>query len=284
MKYSLASVIVCPECKSQLDLRIKKRTKNRVHKGELFCKKCRKSFEIINDIVCFRKLGLKDKNEKKIQNTKELFLGQEYKKEWYKHFSKKEFSILKQEWKFIINNLDLKESKIHLDWATGTARFLRNILGKARGEVIALDFGYPNCLALRLFLKKLNKYSKVTIICGDARNMPFSSNSIDSVSSWHGLDEPNINEAIDESKRILKKNKKIAVSGLFYEKGSKSLKIAKKSGIKLAEKDKAYTYFKKLKFKNIKYKKFPKVKETSHKNFIPKYGDYYTIYGISGKK
>lgn len=284
MKHSIASIIICPKCKSKLNLKIEKKTKNRIQDGELFCKKCKKSFKIIDDIVCFKKINREDKNKKKIQEMRNLFLNQEYKKEWYKHFSKKEFSILKKEWKFIIDNLNLTKSKVHLDWATGTGRFLRNILNKTKTEIIALDFGYPNCLGLKEFFKKIKGYSNVTIICGDARDMFFADDSIDSISSWHGLDELDIDKAIDESKRILKKNKKIAVSGLFYEKGSKSLNIAKKAKINFAEPDRAYNYFKKLKFRDIKYKKFAKIKETSKKNFIPKYGDYYIIYGISAKK
>lgn len=284
MNQKLISVIVCPKCKSQLDLKVKKRTRNRIHKGKLLCKNCNASFDIIDDIVCFRKITKGDKNKTKIQKTKDLFLNQEYKKEWQRHFSKKEFFAVKEEWKWIINSLDLRNSKIHLDWATGTGRFLRNILEIVKGQIIALESDYATCVGLRAFLKKIDGYSNITIIRGDARAMPFSDNSIDSISSWHGLDEPDIDKAIDESKRILKKDKKIAVSGLFYEKGSKSLGIAKKSKINFAQQERAYDYFKKLEFKDIKYKVFPKVKETSRENFLPHYGDYYYIYDISTKK
>ena len=114
--------------------------------------------------------------------------------------------------------------------------------------------------------------------------MFFSDDSIDSISSWHGLNEPDMFDAVNESKRILKKNKKIVVSGEFYEEGSASLKLAKRAGIDFAEKDKTYNYFKKLGFKNIKYKKFSKTRETSRENFIPKYNEYHTVYGISAKK
>jgi len=284
MKRKLSKIFICPRCKTFLRLKIIKKHNERVKQGFLLCLKCNIKYEIINDIVCFKRIKVKNKDEKKIESIKDLFLNYEYKKEWYKHFSKQELSTLKKEWKFIIDNLNLNKSKVHLDWATGTGRFLRNILNKANGEIIALDFGYSNCVGLKIFLKKLNKYSNITIVCADARDMPFTDNSIDSISSWHGLDEPRIEKAINESKRVLKKNKKVAFSGVFYEKNSKSLELSRKFRINFAEEDKAYYYFKKFNFKDIKYQKFPKVKEKSRRNFIPRYGDYWTVYTISGKK
>jgi ubiquinone/menaquinone biosynthesis C-methylase UbiE len=143
-----------------------------------------------------------------------------------------------------------------------------------------MDFGYANCLGLQKFLKKIGKYSKVTIVCGDARKIFLADNSIDSISSWHGLDEPNIEKALEESMRILKKSGRIALAGLLYDKGSESLKLAKKAGIQFAEKDKAYNYIKKIGFRNIKYKEFSRMKEKTNQNYIPKRGDYSTSYVI----
>lgn len=281
MKENLVPMICCPKCKSLLQLEEKRKTKERIHTGKLYCKKCNSTFKIVKDIVCFKRITRK---KKEISKMKGLFLGQEFKKEWQKHFTKKELSALKKEWKWMVENLNLEKSKIHLDWGTGTGRFLREILDKVEGEVVALEIDYPTCLGLKMFLKKLGKYSQVTIIYGDARNMPFCSNSVDSISSWHGLDEPKINKAIDESKRILKPNKKIALSGLFYEKGSESLKIAKKERVNFAEENKALQYFKKLNFKDIKYKVFFEREWSLQDSFLPRIGDRYTVYGINGTK
>jgi len=284
MRQKLTSIIICPGCKSPLRLEISDKSKSRVHNGGLLCKKCNIKFGIIDDIVCFKSVTLKDKNKTKLQKIRDLFLQQEYKKEWLKHFTKQELPALKKEWDWMVNNLNLKKNKIHLDWATGTGRFLRNILKIIKGEVIVVEFDYPTCLGLRAFLKKIGKYSNVTIIYGDARIMPFSDNSIDSISSWHGLDEPNINKAIDESKRVLKLNKVFSAAGLFYKKESESLKIAKKWKIEFAEENMAYRYFKRVGFKNIKHKTFFKGKWLERGSFLPRFGDYYTSYAISGRK
>jgi ubiquinone/menaquinone biosynthesis C-methylase UbiE/uncharacterized protein YbaR (Trm112 family) len=280
VKHSLASIFICPGCGSKLSLIVERKTGDRIHKGRLFCEKCKQSFEIVDDIVLFKKLKEKDKDKKKIKEMEKLFLGPELRKVWYEHFPGKELSLLKKEWDFMIENLNLPKSKIHLDWATGTGRFLRNILDKAGTEIVAMDFGYANCLGLQKFLKKIGKYSKVTIVCGDARKIFLADNSIDSISSWHGLDEPNIEKALEESMRILKKSGRIALAGLLYDKGSESLKLAKKAGIQFAEKDKAYNYIKKIGFRNIKYKEFSRMKEKTNQNYIPKRGDYSTSYVI----
>ena len=283
MKEKIIPILICPECGDSLNLKAEKKTGNRIQTGDLKCSNCGASFKIVDDIVCFGSIterGL----DKKIKRVREMFLDYELSKRWIKHFTNEEFNALKKEWKWMIDKLDLKNSEIHLDWATGTGRFLRNILNLVKGEIITLETDYATCVGLRDFLKKIKKYSKVTIICGDARNMPLADNSVDSASSWHGLDEPRISKALDEAKRILKKNKTLAVSGLFFEGNSKSLKIALQEGIEFAKKDKTQQYFKKLGFKDIDYKIFFKGRWTSGKDFLPKKGDHYASYTVAGKK
>lgn len=283
MRKKIISILVCPKCGSFLDLEIEKRSKDRIQTGDLKCNKCSASFKIIDDIVCFKSIAEKGL-DKKIKKFQESFLNQELKKKWLKYFNKKEFTALKEEWRWMINKLNLKNSKIHLDWATGSGRFLRNILGVIKGEIIAMEIDYATCVGLRDFLKKIKGYSRVTIICSDARKMPLADNSIDSISSWHGLDEPNISKAIDESKRVLKLNKIFSAAGLFYKKESKSLKIANKWKIKFAEENMAYRYFKRVGFKNIKHKTFFEGKWLERESFLPRFGDYYTSYAVVGRK
>lgn len=283
MRQKITSILICPKCGGSLNLEITKKFKDRIQMGNFKCKKCSASFKIIDDIICFKSITEKDL-DKKIKRVRKMFLDQELNKKWVKHFTDEEFGALKKEWKWMINKLNLKNSQIHLDWATGTGRFLRNTLNLAKGEIITLENDYATCIGLRDFLKKIRRYSKVTIIYGDARNMPLANNSIDSTSTWSGLDEPKINKAIDEAKRVLKKKGVLVVSGLFFEDNSKSLRIALKEGIEFAKKDKTQQYFKKLGFKDIDYKVFFKGKWTSSKDFLPKKDDHYASYAVAGRK
>jgi len=284
MKKDIISILICPECQSSLKLEATDQSDDRIHQGNLFCNKCSNVFEVIDDIICFKQITQKNKSQKKIQKIQNMFLKQEFKKEWLKNFTGEEKWVLEREWKWMIDNLNLIESKIHLDWATGTGRFLRNVLEIIKGEIIALEIDYPTCLGLKDFLKKIDKYSRVSIIYGNAQNMPLADSSIESVSSWHGLNEPNISKALSESKRVLKENRSLAVIGLFYKEESESLRVALKERIEFAVKGKAQQYFKELGFKDIKYKTFFKGKWSEEKSFLPKLGDYYTVYGISGEK
>lgn len=284
MKRNLLSILICPKCRASLKLLENKKPGDRIRNGKLFCGKCNINFEIIDEVVCFKSLTKKDKDKKQIRKLQDLLIQQEVGKRWLKHFAKQELPALKNEWSWMINALNAGKSKIHLDWATGTGRFLRNILNIIKGEIIILEVDYPTCVGLKTFLKKINKYSKITIICGDARTMPLAYNSVDSVSSWHGLDEPKISKAISESKRVLKPNKVLSVAGLFYGKGSESLNLAQKHKIEFAEKDKILKLFKKLHFENIRYRIFFHGEWSDHHSFLPRFGDHYTSYAISGKK
>jgi len=185
----------------------------------------------------------------------------------------------------MIKSSGLRKSRIHLDWCTGTGRFLRNILNLVKGEIIVLEIDYPACIGMKALFKKIKRYSKITIICGDAKKLPFASGTIDSVTSWNGLGEIGMNKAVTESKRVLKKDKVLATSGLFYDKGSKSLKAALKWKVNFAREGEVVKYFSKVGFKDIKYRVFLKSKCLDRKmSFLPKFGDYYTNYGIKGKK
>ncbi len=50
MRKSLLKILVCPICKSDLDLNISKQQKNEIILGELVCKKCKELFPIKNGI------------------------------------------------------------------------------------------------------------------------------------------------------------------------------------------------------------------------------------------
>lgn len=283
MKEKIIPILICPKCGGSLGLKIENKSGDRISEGNLNCDKCDANFEIIDSIVCFKPIQEKGLNEK-IKRIREMFFSQELNKEWLKNFDKEEQSALEEEWKWMKDKLDLENSEFHLDWATGTGRFLRNLLDLVKGEIITLETDYATCLGLRDLLKETDEYPKITIIYGDARNMPLADNSVDSASSWHGIDEPKINKALDEAKRTLKGDRPLVVSGLFFEDNSRSLKIALQEKIEFAEKGKTQQYFKKLGFKDVDYKTFFEGKWASDKDFLPKKGDYYASYAVAGRK
>jgi len=283
MRLNVINYLACPECKSGLLLSIYKKTKNRVVEGELKCKNCGKKFYIKNEIVCFASCKKKqfERNARKLRKTT---VEQEVPKKWMRFFSKPELTALKKEWDFLLSVVKKAKPTVHLDFATGTGRFLRNIIPKTKGEIVALDNGYGTCQELRYFLKEIRKYKRVSIICADARKMPFKNGAFNSISSWSGLDEPKMKDAIKETKRVLKRGGYFAASGTHYQKGSKSFLLAQKHGIGFLNKEMIIKTLKAVNFYKIEHKIFYKGHWNEKGDYLPVFGDSYITYAVKGKK
>lgn len=283
MRREILKILVCPKCGSPLRLVSVNESKVRIHEGNLDCLKCGVNFKILDDTACF--LPQKDVDRMRVIEIENIF-KKEIKKKWLKQFQWQERRLIKEEWKWMFNKLNLNQSKIHLDWGTGIGRFLREILKKPRGEVVVLEMDFSTCIGLKESLEKLGKYFRISFICADARNMPFKDSSIDSISSWHCLDQPRIRKAIDESRRVLKNGKTMVASGFFIKGKSEILKVASRAGMEFVKEGAASLYFRGLRFKSIEYKIFFEGKWSKRKNYLPRFGDYYyyVTYEISGKK
>lgn len=280
----MLKILICPNCKSPLKLEIGEGVK-RIISGKLLCGKCKKVYEIKDEVVYFKPHRF-SRQGVKYKNIQRMFFRNEINDGWLNHFKSKELSSLKSEMRWMISKIRLSHPEIHLDWATGTGRFLRELIEdtESKFNIIALEIDPITASILKDSLKKADVYDKVTVMCCDARKMPFAGDSMDSISSWHGVDEPNMRKAINESRRILKTNGRIVLSGLFYEENSESLKKADKYKIDFTREEEVEKYFRALKFKNIEYKEIFRGVQNNKKDFIPQYGDLYTSYGISGQK
>lgn len=283
MRMNIINYLACPECQTKLSFSIQRKIKERIVKGELKCKRCGKKFYIKNGIAYFASC-IKKQFERNPQKLRRITIKQEIPKTWMKFYSKKELVALYKEWNWMLSVIKKNINTIHLDFATGTGRFLRNVVSKTKGEVITLDNGYGTCQELQYFLKKIGKYNRVSIICADARKMPFRSGVFNSVSSWHGLDEPRIKDAIKEAKRVLKRGGFFVASGFHYQKGSKSFLRAKKHGINFLIKEEIIHTLMDVSFHKIKHKVFYKGRWNGKGDYLPMYNDLYITYAIRGKK
>ena len=114
--------------------------------------------------------------------------------------------------------------------------------------------------------------------------MPFRNGVFDSVSSWHGLDELKMEDAIKEAKRVLKKGGYFTASGVHYQKGSKSFSIAKKHNIQFIAKEAIMQALKEVGFRKIEYKRFFQGKWNEKGSYLPIIGDSYSTYAIRVKR
>jgi uncharacterized protein YbaR (Trm112 family) len=283
MRFGIINYLACPICRADFLLLIHKKTKERVIDGKLKCKKCGRSFYIKNGIACFESCQKKslEKDAKKLRQTT---IEQEIPKKWMDIFSKEELASLKKEWNWMLSPIKKNKNAIHLDFATGTGRFLRNIISKTKGEIVALDNGLSTCQELQYFLKRIRGYKKVSIVCADACKMPFKNGTFDNATSWAGLGEQKMEGAIKEARRVLKNRACFAVSGLHYQKDSKSFSIAKKHHIGFVTKEAIMRALKKVKFRNIEHRVFFCGKWNEKESYLPVFGDPYSTFAVRAQK
>lgn len=282
MRINIINHLACPICRGDFLLSTHKKTKERIIDGELKCKECSKSFYIKRGLACFVPLDGEPKED--AEKLRKITIKQEIPKAWAKLFSKEEFTALRREWNWMLSVIDKDKNTIHLDFATGTGRFLRNIVSKTNGEIIALDFGYSTCQELIYFLKKIKKYKRISVICADARKMPFKDRAFNSVNSWAGLSEQKMEEVIKETRRVLKKGAYLTASGLHYQKNSRSFLLARKHHINFITKEAIIQTLKKNDFKNIEHKIFFRGKWNEKESYLPIFGDFYSTFAIKAQK
>ncbi|MDI6603172.1 MAG: class I SAM-dependent methyltransferase [Patescibacteria group bacterium] len=282
MRISIINYLACPVCRGDFLLSTHEKTKERVIGGKLKCKKCSKSFYIENGIACFVCLDRKITEDTK--KLRRITIKQEIPKTWTKLFSKEEYTALRKEWDWMLSVVEKNKNAVHLDFATGTGRFLRNIVSKTNGEIIALDFSYSTCQELIYFLKKIKKYRRVSVICADAHKMPFKNGVFNSVSSWAGLAEPRMEGVIKEARRVLKRMAYLTASGLHYQKDSRSFLLAKKNYINFVTKKAIIQTLKKANFRNIEHKVFFRGKWNEKESYLPILGDSYSTFAIRAQK
>lgn len=282
MKTSTINHLVCPACQDKPLFLIHKKTTKRIIDGELKCRRCSKSFYIRNGIACF--IPLAKKPTEGIKRLRRITIEQEIPKTWLEHFSKEELAALYKEWNWMLSSIKKDKNAVHLDFAIGTGRFLRNIFPRTKGRIIALDNGYGTCLELQYFLKKIRKYNRVSIICADARKMPFKNGTFDSVSTWQGLDEPEMEKAIKEAKRVLKKGGYLVASGIHYQKGSKSFSRARKHNIRFLTKEMIIKTLRNVGFRKIEHKTFFRGRWNEKGDYLPIFNDFYSTYAVRAKK
>ncbi len=114
--------------------------------------------------------------------------------------------------------------------------------------------------------------------------MPFKNGTFDSITSWHGLDEPKMERAVREAKRVLKKDRYFAASGIHYQKGSKSFLRAQKHEIGFLTKEMVTQTLRAARFRKINHKIFYKGQWSEKGDYLPIFNDLYMIYTVRAKK
>lgn len=204
MKERLMDFLVCPECKSNLELKNELKEDNEIKEGKLVCQKCNRVFYIKDfipkfvetdkyvDSFSFEWNTFYDVQMDILNNTDESDKTFRYKTGWEPE--------------------DIK-GKLILDVGVGAGRFA-DVVSRWGGEVVGIDLSF----AVDAAYKNIGNRKNVHIIQADIFNLPFKNESFDHMYSIGVLHHtPDTNKAFKSVVPFLKKGGEFAV--FIYEKG-----------------------------------------------------------------
>ena len=197
MKESLLKLLICPKCKSDLTLSVRRKDKEIVE-GDLFCDTCNNHYPIHNYVPRFVM------SDKYVTN---------FSMEWDLHRNTQLDSISgtgESERTFIEKtgfDLQMLKGKLILDAGCGSGRFME-IAAKYGAEVVGVDLSYAVDSAFANM--GLNKI--INIIQADIFDLPLKIESFDFIYSIGVLHHtPSTKDAFMHLPGLLKKNGEIAI-------------------------------------------------------------------------
>lgn len=169
MKEELLKILVCPKCKSELDLKDAKMENNEIIEGKIICKSCNTEYPIFNYIPRFVK------NDMYVDNFS--FEWNLHRKTQLDSFSGTDESekSFKKRTGFDLENL---KGKLVLDVGCGSGRYLE-VAEKYGANAIGIDLSYSVDAAF----KNLGFKKNINIIQADVFDLPFKEEVFDCIFS-----------------------------------------------------------------------------------------------------
>ena len=180
MKNRLFEFLVCPTCRGEISLYIRKKIKNEIIEGKLNCKKCQESFPILGGIPRF--VVDKTKGFIKTENAFSAKWRTHHKnhqaQDWI-DFQQKWF-LERYGWKSIKQfNGFLKNKHTILDAGTGIGNSAKMLSANPDSEVFALDASE----SIDFAYKKYGKIPNIHFLQADLRKLPFNKKFFDYIYS-----------------------------------------------------------------------------------------------------
>lgn len=229
----LEKLLLCPNCRGEVTIKVKTMDDLGIKDGVLVCLKCGGQFEISDGIFYLRKVVKVegDRGEEwKLEEFEERYKSLPVYKsaiEWGNIMGIPEevtrFMYPKVKGR-ILELLQPHEGDLILDVGCGVGYFLFEILEKNQGlsiPMIGLDVAVPNIKRLRERCKK-EKVKNILCVVADAQNLPISNNSIDHIVCTEVLEHvPSPSLSIGLMARMLKKNGTLLISTPLEEANKK---------------------------------------------------------------
>ncbi len=198
MKEKLLEILICPVCKSGLELKNTKVENGEIKEGKIICKSCDSEYPVFNYIPRFVK------NDKYVDNFS--FEWNLHRKTQLDSFSGTDESeeTFKKRTGFDTGNL---KGKLVLDVGCGSGRY-SEVAGKYGANVIGIDLSYSVDAAF----KNLGSKKNIHIIQADVFELPFKEEIFDYIFSIGVLHHtPNTQKAFKCLPKFLKSGGEIAI-------------------------------------------------------------------------
>ena len=179
MKESLVKYLICPKCKSDMRLIIKKVSKQEILSGDIICKK-RHKFPIIDGVPRFvvDKAKIFVKTEDSFSSKWKKFNKTYHSKKWFE--GQKKWFLERFGWKTSSNfNKFLKTRSRILDAGTGVGNSAKLFSSNPKADVFAIDASESVIFAY----KKYGNLSNIHFLQADIRELPFRKNFFDFICS-----------------------------------------------------------------------------------------------------
>jgi len=180
LKISLLEFLVCPACRGEISINIRKKIKSEIIEGSLTCKKCKEVFSITKGIPRFVKDQTKNfvKTEDAFSAKWRLHHKNHQAQDWI-DFQQKWF-FERYEWKSQNQFLKFLENKnTILDAGTGVGNSAKMLSSNPNSQVFALDASE----SIDFAYKKYGKTSNIHFLQADLRVLPFNKKFFDFIYS-----------------------------------------------------------------------------------------------------
>lgn len=198
MKTSALRFLVCPACKSDLELRVRSRQGAEVIEGRLACRSCGVHYPVIGGVPRFVKEG-----------AYATSFG--YQWNWFKTVQLDSFSGTGESERTLLQTTGWKDGeyqgRLVLDAGVGAGRFAEIVVGKG-GEVVGVDL----TTAVDAAYANIGQQEKVNLIQADIFAMPFREGTFDlaySIGVLHHTPDPRA--AFERVAATVKKDGALAV-------------------------------------------------------------------------
>ena len=269
MQKYLVEILECPKCHGKLDWNITEQTTDRIETAQVLCQRCSGSYSIQDGIGVFLITDLKRNDlweqvdrleqylkqhpglEERLMDVPLDTLGpvdQHYRGDVHKTrgdieaanaaysisrkamYSADTTRCMDSQMDYLINEVSQSDSPI-VDLASGECALVRRMLKDLPNLIVVTDFSPTVLVRKRKWLIEQGLYDRVSLLAFDARQTPFTANSISLLTTFLGL--PNIQDPgnlLEELYRIVN-GKFIAVSCFYPEDDLENGAVIKEGGL-----------------------------------------------------